>query len=128
MSILDIKKIRLWYSIAFFACAIYALIAQLVIFKEASGLLNVSIVFVFAGEVVAEAICRKIRKTKRRVKEFIHPIELYTAGIITLTFGFICEGTLKVSGKSHKLVIIYWILGIFALIMGLMRLIKNLNN
>lgn len=127
MSILDIKKIRLWYSIAFMACVIYAVIAQLLIFKDSSGILDMSMVTVFAGEVVAETICRKIRKNRRRVKEFIHPIELYTAGIITLTLGFICEGTLKICGISNKLTKIYWIVGAFVLIIGLIGLIKNLN-
>ena len=127
MSILDIKKIRIWYSIAFAACAIYAVIAQLFIFKEFSEMLDMSMVTVFVGEVVAETICRKIRKKRKRVKDFIHPIEIYTAGIITLTLGFICEGTLKICGISNKLTKIYWIMGMFMLIIGLIRLIRNLN-
>lgn len=44
---------------------------------------------------------------------------LYHSGIATLTSGSVFEGVLEIYGTSNRLVLVYWVLGTFFLLLGL---------
>ncbi len=143
MSISDIKRIRKWYGLGSITCIILCFIIWLVqsfapgiisqgIAQENAKVLTDSLICSFLiplfGGILAEILARWARKKRVKFRYKIHPLEVYSGGIIWLTAGAITGGMLRIMNLTSRWMFGYWLLGSVLVIVGfIMMLCKVLQ-
>ncbi len=138
MSISDIKRIRKWYGLGSITCIILCFIIWLVqsfapgiisqnIAQENAKVQTDSLICSFLiplfGGILAEILARWARKKRVKFRYKIHPLEVYSGGIIWLTAGAITGGMLRIMNLTSRWMFGYWLLGSVLVIVGLIMML-----
>lgn len=123
-----IAKTTFAYLLASLFCVLFGAVYEHYSHEVYSGNMIYAFVFPLAGGVLPFSVMSLLGRG--RVPGRL-PLNLYNAGIATLTIGSIMEGVLEIYGTTNDILKIYWIAGIglvgISLLLYVIGLVSNRN-